>query len=648
MSEIKKNRLKVFLEGVELPPKGIGVTVNYNAGQPSTCTVMVPPIKEFHNLKANTKVAVFLLDDTKEYKQEDDNTIIEVVGESYRLIFEGVFVGINFDTSVSSKRFLLQCTGLWTIPFTIPMPFIRIWNYDAQDANFMKFLGVQGANETYGAVAKELQKSDFLKFIGVGDGEINTDSFLSSLIKDGIANCLKSIVTEFLTSGRFEYFYKWNSIFKYSNTIYTDGSLFNKELAKSVFTWEIVKKSGTMVQFNQGIGHFLNNLCKRIDCRIIPTSNPSAIFSGENIPPQFSRLCILPDLLGVMPPMCNVIKTDEKSQFAMQYAKIYASRLMVSAPSTDMVWEYVYFPETINKNTEVTDEEWEIGFRPQSMTAESHYGTDLGTFVSESVKKTVPNRMYKLQSAQNTISIMLDFAYPHFTVGFPAIVRHHSGDYYGMLHSATIFVDDDDKKDITKMHFSYIRPLDKVTFNKDIGPFSPWLDVGDMSDEKIKDMYTKFFGKSTQSFGGSSMATMSEYEKGRFPLPINKRDLLTVADYYSFITDGGKIAVKDWIDKKMVPTFKPDNAQYTEGLVYLDKVSQKKIEKKEIKNTRFVDIAIMPNHDTEGETNIYGDAVSSIRGKTIDEIKKQPFVGEYSNIVKNIRNIMLNSVYDGT
>ena len=106
-------RLRLFLEGIEVPVIAAQVQINLNA--PATAAIQVIPTDKAMDLKARTMVHLFYADiegntDTPPLEDEVDEPKDPIVGPSgYKLLFGGEVVGLSMGRSPVGRQTVLQC-----------------------------------------------------------------------------------------------------------------------------------------------------------------------------------------------------------------------------------------------------------------------------------------------------------------------------------------------------------------------------------------------------------------------------------------------------------------------------------------------------------------------------------------------------------
>jgi hypothetical protein len=115
----KPLRLRLFLEGVEVPVIAAQVTAGINA--PSTASVQVVPLDEVMDFRPRTMVHLFYLDTKTDVAVKTSGKLSDDPGEttatrsgvgitgSYRLMFCGEVIGYSFVRTPMSRSIVLQC-----------------------------------------------------------------------------------------------------------------------------------------------------------------------------------------------------------------------------------------------------------------------------------------------------------------------------------------------------------------------------------------------------------------------------------------------------------------------------------------------------------------------------------------------------------
>jgi len=117
-------KLRLFLEGIEVPVIGAQVQMNLNA--PATASIQVIPLDPLLELKARTMVHLFYWDfneDIPDQPEEGEEGIDGPVAttsdpnsrlDKYKLLFSGEVVGLAFMKSPSGRQAVLQCADFST------------------------------------------------------------------------------------------------------------------------------------------------------------------------------------------------------------------------------------------------------------------------------------------------------------------------------------------------------------------------------------------------------------------------------------------------------------------------------------------------------------------------------------------------------
>ena len=106
-------RLRLFLEGIEVPVIAAQVQINLNS--PATSSIQVIPTDKAMDLKARTMVHLFYADiegntDSPPTTEEVDEPKDPIVGPSgYKLLFGGEVVGLVMGRSPTGRQTVLQC-----------------------------------------------------------------------------------------------------------------------------------------------------------------------------------------------------------------------------------------------------------------------------------------------------------------------------------------------------------------------------------------------------------------------------------------------------------------------------------------------------------------------------------------------------------
>lgn len=107
MAVAKKLKLRLFLEGVEVPVISANVSISVNA--PATASIQILPLDEAAAFRPRTMVHLFYLDSRPNLKQGGMN-------DTWRLMFAGEMVGFAVVQRADQRGFILNCldfTSYW-------------------------------------------------------------------------------------------------------------------------------------------------------------------------------------------------------------------------------------------------------------------------------------------------------------------------------------------------------------------------------------------------------------------------------------------------------------------------------------------------------------------------------------------------------
>lgn len=104
----KPLKLRLFLEGIEVPIISASLTINVNA--PAAAALQIIPLDEALDLKPRTMVHVFFLD-TVSRRDRDGNlqNVGNNVDHQYKLLFTGETVALSYVQTPQSRAVVLQC-----------------------------------------------------------------------------------------------------------------------------------------------------------------------------------------------------------------------------------------------------------------------------------------------------------------------------------------------------------------------------------------------------------------------------------------------------------------------------------------------------------------------------------------------------------
>ena len=106
-------RLRLFLEGIEVPVIGAQIQSNLNA--PATASIQVIPVDSVVELKARTMVHLFYWDFNQDLPQPPTSDVVEDTTDpdrtltGYKLAFGGEVVGLTMAKSPIGRQAVLQC-----------------------------------------------------------------------------------------------------------------------------------------------------------------------------------------------------------------------------------------------------------------------------------------------------------------------------------------------------------------------------------------------------------------------------------------------------------------------------------------------------------------------------------------------------------
>jgi hypothetical protein len=112
-------KLRLFLEGIEVPV--IAATVQVNLNSPATSAIQVIPLDSIMNLKARTMVHLFFYDYTNDLPDAtppgagpENATDAPIPLSDYCLLFSGEVVGLNMQKTPLGRAAMLQCADFST------------------------------------------------------------------------------------------------------------------------------------------------------------------------------------------------------------------------------------------------------------------------------------------------------------------------------------------------------------------------------------------------------------------------------------------------------------------------------------------------------------------------------------------------------
>lgn len=133
----QKLKLRLFLEGIEVPVIGAAIQANINS--PATASIQVVPTDRVLELKPRTMVHLFYWDFNKDLPDAADTVVADVVDpntqlKNYRVCFSGEVVGLVFMKTPVGRQSILQCADFSTYWDTTYQIFISY----SPDGNFLQ------------------------------------------------------------------------------------------------------------------------------------------------------------------------------------------------------------------------------------------------------------------------------------------------------------------------------------------------------------------------------------------------------------------------------------------------------------------------------------------------------------------------------
>lgn len=113
----QKLKLRLFLEGIEVPV--IGAAIQANVNSPATASIQVVPTDRVLELKPRTMVHLFYWDFNKDLPEAADVVVPDIVDpnirlKNYRLCFAGEVIGLVFMKTPVGRQSILQCADFST------------------------------------------------------------------------------------------------------------------------------------------------------------------------------------------------------------------------------------------------------------------------------------------------------------------------------------------------------------------------------------------------------------------------------------------------------------------------------------------------------------------------------------------------------
>jgi len=133
----QKLKLRLFLEGIEVPV--IGAAIQANVNSPATASIQIIPTDRVLELKPRTMVHLFYWDFNKDLPDAADTVVPDIVDpdfqlKNYRLCFAGEVIGLVFMKTPVGRQSILQCADFSTYWDTTYQMFISY----SPDGNFLQ------------------------------------------------------------------------------------------------------------------------------------------------------------------------------------------------------------------------------------------------------------------------------------------------------------------------------------------------------------------------------------------------------------------------------------------------------------------------------------------------------------------------------
>jgi hypothetical protein len=461
-----KIKLKCLLEGIEVDV--VGVTVSTSINTPAMAEIVFPPVAEVSGIMRKTSVVIFFYD---------------YLSSCYRVLFTGMVTTPSYAKGGSTQNRRVYAISDIAILNDLPSKYMdAILNNTEVGRSDYAFYNIPmedyvdyRVNSYVSAIytPEKMYNKGIIGFVNhylnITLGDKAFDNYYKNL--DKIHNIKESFTL--VDNGQMETIYPRVIIInRLNNTIAkltTRGKILDT-LLESVKEWKYIYTTLCSPPYS-GETRSIDNDSVKIE------KHPNASLS----------YIVMPEMLNIAPPICNVIYIDQAVDISIKIYDNMVTRLLNKYKMAANTISYGIYPVTLSKSAKegnpplsditendfnMTVEELETGMIPMEQDKSYLFASLLKPVVEpeepdntqEYLNKDTRYDYYAIKYGSNGISLTLNGFDPHIVCGLSAMVCDVETEtvYYGFIVAKTINIDMQSGRVSVSVNMTNVREIKDV------------------------------------------------------------------------------------------------------------------------------------------------------------------------------------------